>query len=81
MNFNSKVKKWLNSLGVRINKAIADKAQISENTEVDIAVSGNRLILTPLSPRYTIEDLIAGVTDENTHGEVNAGPSVGMEAW
>ena len=30
-------------------------------------------------PRLKLEDLVAEVTDENTHGEVSTGPAVGNE--
>lgn len=28
-----------------------------------------------------LEDLLAGVTPENLHGEVDTGPAVGREVW
>jgi len=30
---------------------------------------------------YDIDDLVAGITDENLHGEVDFGPAVGNEVW
>lgn len=30
---------------------------------------------------YTLEELVAGITDENRHQEVDFGPAVGNEAW
>ena len=79
LQVHAKVQKWGNSLGIRIKKAIAEQVQLRENSEVDITVSENRLILTPYSPKYTLEGLIESVTRENLHGEVNSGPRVGME--
>jgi antitoxin component of MazEF toxin-antitoxin module len=35
----------------------------------------------PVSRKYTLAQLIAGVTPENIHAEVDTGPSVGGEAW
>ena len=29
----------------------------------------------------TLEELIANITDENRHGEINSGPPVGNEVW
>ena len=32
-------------------------------------------------PRLKLADLVAQVTEENTHGEVSTGPAVGNEVW
>ena len=32
-------------------------------------------------PRLKLEDLVAQVTEENTHEEVSTGPPVGHEVW
>jgi hypothetical protein len=29
----------------------------------------------------TLDDLLAGITDENLHHEIDAGPAVGNEVW
>ena len=81
MRVHGKIQKWGNSLGIRIQKAVAEQVRLKENSEVDITVSGNKLILTASSPRYTLEDLIAGIKQENLHGETDFGPEVGMEVW
>jgi antitoxin MazE len=31
--------------------------------------------------KYTLRELLARVTDENLHGEIDTGSSVGREAW
>jgi antitoxin component of MazEF toxin-antitoxin module len=35
----------------------------------------------PVSRKYTLAQLLAGVTPENIHAEVDTGSSVGGEAW
>ena len=37
--------------------------------------------LHPSPPATELDDLVARVTDANVHGEIEAGPSVGGEAW
>lgn len=32
-------------------------------------------------PEYSLEELIALVTDENLYPEIDSGPSAGNEAW
>jgi antitoxin MazE len=40
-----------------------------------------RLVLTPIQdpPSFTLEDLLAGITEENLHTEIETGPAVGNE--
>ena len=41
-----------------------------------------RLVIEPVAePELTLESLLARVTEENLHAEVETGPAVGMEAW
>lgn len=42
------IKKWGNSLAVRIPKEIIEKYQLSENTEVQFLETEQRLVLKPL---------------------------------
>jgi antitoxin MazE len=32
-------------------------------------------------PHYTLKELLAGVTPDNLHGEIDTGHSVGDESW
>ena len=43
---------------------------------------GESLAMEPVpGPSYQLEDLLAGVTDENLHGEVRTGAARGRETW
>ena len=75
------VRRWGNSLALRIPKVLAERSRLAEGTEVEIAVEDGRLVVTPISPTPSLDDLLARVTDENRHGEVGTGPAVGREAW
>ena len=78
----TKVRKWGNSLGVRIPKAFAEEAAVGEGSAVDVSVSEGRIVVTPVAARrYTLETLLAGVTTENRHAEVTTGKPRGREAW
>jgi antitoxin MazE len=76
-----KIARWGNSLGIRIPKQIADQAQLSEGDEIEISREENRLILTPQKMKYSLEELLDGMTDEHLHPEVDWGESVGTEQW
>ena len=77
-----RVQKWGNSLALRIPKAFALDAQIENNSEVDISLVDGQIIIKPV-PRqeWTLEGLLAGITSENTHEEVDTGDAVGKEVW
>jgi len=76
------VKKWGNSLGMRIPKALADQAGIADGSALDLVADGHRLVATPVADAPTLDELITGITPENRHGEVDAPRSrVGREAW
>lgn len=37
--------------------------------------------MTPVGQRLTLDELVAGVTDDNRHEETDWGPPVGAEVW
>lgn len=75
------VRKWGNSLALRIPKALAADARLESGTEVEVAVEDGRLVVTPIAPGPSLDDLLAAVTEENTHGEVDTGVPIGREVW
>ena len=77
----TRIQKWGNSLAVRIPKSFAAEVNLEQDTPVDIAVQGDTLVLTPVRNAYTLEALLAQVTEENLHSEEDWGSSVGREEW
>lgn len=78
----SKVQRWGNSLAVRIPKAFAGELGLGEDSPVELSMSHGDLVVSPIAPRtFTLEQLLAGITDENIHEEVTTGPALGNEAW
>lgn len=78
----TKVRKWGNSLGVRIPKAFAEEAAVGEGSTVDVSVAEGRIVVTPVARRrYTLESLLGGVTARNRHAEIDVGRPRGREAW
>ncbi|MFC0297824.1 AbrB/MazE/SpoVT family DNA-binding domain-containing protein [Geobacillus jurassicus] len=71
------VQKWGNSLGIRIPKDAADQIGIKQGSEMELHVIENEGIIT-LKPKrtrkkYTLEELIAQITPENQHEEMDFG--------
>ena len=77
------IKKWGNSLAVRIPKAIAEQANLEEGVHVSFTISDEGYILLIPEPRkkYTLEDLLTGVTPEHFDGEMDWGEVIGEEMW
>ncbi len=78
----TKVQKWGNSMALRIPKAFADEMQITTETAVELTIEDGKLVINPVQkPEYTLEDLLALITPENIHNEVDWGAPVGQEMW
>jgi antitoxin MazE len=75
------IRKWGNSLGLRIPRTMLEQLKVAENETVEVKVDGGSLIVTPVRHAYTLEELLAGITPENLHAAVDTGPSVGNEEW
>ncbi len=78
----SAIAKWGNSLAVRIPQAIAEKAQIQAGSTISIEIVDGKIILTPHQrKKYTLEELLDGMTTENLHPEISTGADIGNERW
>jgi antitoxin MazE len=74
------VKKWGNSASVRIPAAVMEAAKLSVDQPVDIREEAGRVIIEPIrEPAFNLADLLAAVTDENIHDEMDFGAPVGKE--
>ena len=75
------VQKWGNSLGVRIPRAVAASARLRPGTPVEISTEDQGIVIRVAErPRYSLVDLLKGVTRANLHGAVDTGAPVGREA-
>jgi len=78
----TKIVKWGNSLGLRIPKSFAKELGIEPDGAVDISVENARLVVRPLPrPAYALEELLAKVTKDNRHDEVDLGDPMRRESW
>ena len=78
----TRVQKWGNSLALRIPKPLADEVGLRENSPVELWLRDNTLIIVPVvKPAFDLTQLLAQVTADNRHREVETGPAVGGEAW
>jgi len=78
----TKIQKWGNSLALRIPKSFALDAQIENESMVEITLVDGQLVIKPVNtPKWTLEQLIAGITPDNLHHETDTGQPTGNEAW
>lgn len=78
----TRIQRWGNSLAVRIPKSFAEQAGFAENATVDMSLAdGTLLVERVVDSELTIDGLLAGVTDDNLHGEIETGQATGSEAW
>ena len=78
----TKIRKWGNSLGLRIPKSFAEEVSVEDGSTVDISVADGQLVVRAIRPRrFELRDLLAEVSDENLHAEVTTGTPRGRESW
>jgi antitoxin MazE len=76
------VQKWGNSLGLRIPRSMTERLSVEAGTIVEIEVVGDQITIRPIVRQAcSLQELLAGVTDENMHAVVDFGASVGREDW
>ena len=78
----TKIRKWGNSLGVRLPKHIAQNQSLSDGVSVLITEKDGKILIEAISKTEpTLKELVSGITEENRHPEVDWGKARGNEAW
>ncbi len=78
----AQIKKWGNSLALRIPKSVAKQLALEVDCPVGLACEGAVLTVRPLNRRgLRLSDLLQRVSETNRHGEVQTGAARGEEAW
>ena len=74
------VKKRGNSASVRTPSPIMEAAHVRLDQRVDVRAERGRIDIEPVRARaYDLATLVAGITDENRHVEIDFGGPVGKE--
>jgi len=62
------VKKWGNSASVRIPASVMAAAALSLDQAADVRVEAGRIVIEPIREEtFDLDDLVAGITDDNRH--------------
>lgn len=74
------IRKWGNSLAVRLPKAAIQQAAFGPDQRVRLTATRDRIVIERAQGvDYDLDDLVGGITRANLHGEVDFGPAVGRE--
>jgi antitoxin MazE len=74
------VKKWGNSLGIRIPNFIVRKLSLKDGSCVDINDRGNEIVIKPIQ-KNRLSEMLSKINDQNLHGEIETTGPVGKEVW
>jgi antitoxin MazE len=78
----TRVQKWGNSLALRIPKSFADEVGLRKDASVEVSLVSGKIVVAPTAKsKVTLKQLLAQVTEDNLHHEVDTGATVGNEAW
>lgn len=74
------LRRWGNSLALRIPKAWAEELGVRDGSVVDVAVTRGKLVAEPVrAPVVSLRSLLAKVTSSNRHAETDWGRAQGDE--
>ncbi len=73
---NATIKKWGNSLALRIPNSFASQIGIKEDSQVTLEIQEDHLII---KPGKTLDEMLAAITDENRHELIDMGEPKGKE--
>lgn len=74
------LRKWGNSLGIRVPKVFVEQLGLKENSEVEVKVVGEEIVISK-SKAYSLEKLLKKVDKDVLHMEIDLGPIKGKEIW
>jgi antitoxin MazE len=74
------VKKWGNSLGIRIPNLIVRELSLKDGSQLDINKNGNKIIVRPIK-KSRLSEMLGKINEENIHAEIETTGPVGKEIW
>ncbi len=78
----TRIQRWGNSLALRIPKAFADEIGLTAESAVEMTITNGQILLKPVTrPMYDLDELLAQITEDNLHSEIDTGESTGNETW
>ncbi|MDM1765924.1 MULTISPECIES: AbrB/MazE/SpoVT family DNA-binding domain-containing protein [Acinetobacter] len=77
------IKKWGNSAAVRLPSVLLESLDLKLNSLVEVFTQDEVIVIKPIKQKSNIslEQLLAGITPDNLHGEIETGNAVGKEFY
>lgn len=76
------VKKWGNTLGLRIPQAIANQIDIRDGSKINLVLKNNKIEITSAeNNEYQLNDLVEMISESNSHNEISSSQMQGNEIW
>ncbi len=73
------VKKWGNSLGIRLPKSMTKEILIDEGSGIYLKVVDGKIEISKIDMKENLDDILNHITAENQHSEINSNYMVGNE--
>ncbi|MDR2922606.1 MAG: AbrB/MazE/SpoVT family DNA-binding domain-containing protein [Treponema sp.] len=74
------VKKWGNSLGIRIPNVFARELSLKDGSFVDITGKEKAIIIKPVQ-KNRLSEMLSKINEQNLHKEIDTGRPAGKEIW
>ncbi len=75
------VKKWGNSLGIRIPSALVKEYGMNDGSQLELIQKKEGFLLVPKSKKDRLFEMLAKIDSTNVHSEEDLGNIEGNEAW
>jgi antitoxin MazE len=74
------VKKWGNSLGIRLPNLVARQLSLKDGSYINIEDKGKKILITPIK-KNRLSEMLSKINEQNLHEEIETGGPVGKEIW
>jgi len=72
------IKKWGNSLAIRLPKEVAKTLNLQEGSKIEINVEKGKIVIRP---KKDLKEILSLISPKNLHTEVDWGQKSGNEVW
>lgn len=76
-----KIVRWGNSMAVRLPKVVLRDAGLQEGDILIFNAKNGAIVAKPAKKKPALKELLAKVTPENVHEEIDWGKPRGKETW
>ncbi|MDE0358253.1 MAG: AbrB/MazE/SpoVT family DNA-binding domain-containing protein [Gammaproteobacteria bacterium] len=67
------------SLAIRIPQSVAEQWGVREGSRIELVPPGDQLVMSKRAVNLT--EMLARMSPETLHGEIDTGPAQGREEW